>query len=261
MHKSIFFIVFLGLFSCRGLKPGESPVNIPIPKEFADRTVFPTDLAGANRFQDLAGSIITFKAATTPIFAGLARPDSYVAVSVPITDPNTYYKSRIQKGAEIQGGYLQFAAGFTADQMAELELIDISWAGISFDTETPWNQVIKKAQTWVETHPKTDTTIKRWWIKEVTLTRRVFTSYAKIKADASGTVGPIVGLKAGIYNNNDNSVKSVIIGLVAYDIDQMVAQSKSVQGLAGQSTTVLKFSKVGETFMADTLNISTVIPK
>ncbi|MBX2920955.1 MAG: hypothetical protein KF746_02095 [Chitinophagaceae bacterium] len=98
----------MSLFSCRRLKPGESPVNIPIPKEFADRTVFPTDLAGANRFQDLAGSIITFKTAATPIFAGLARPDSYVAVSVPITDPNTYYKSRIQKGAEVQGDYLQF---------------------------------------------------------------------------------------------------------------------------------------------------------
>jgi hypothetical protein len=174
---------------------------------------------------------------------GLIRPAAYVKNIVPITDPNNYYKSRIQKGAEIQGSYLAFAANFSADKMAQLELSDIARAGIDWDG-TNFDDVITQATSWIATHPNADTTVTRIWIKDVVLTKRIYSDFTKISANASGQVGPVVGVKGGVYNNNESLIKSIILSFDAYDIDKMVSNAKSVESIGGNSADRIKFSKV-----------------
>ena len=245
--------VLICLASCKGLKFAPASVNAALPGPFKARSVYPSDNAGGYKFQDLTGAIVIIKENTDPLLVGIIRPDSFRTSVSAITDPSTYYKSRIQKGAEAQGSYLQFAASFSAEQMAELELVDAAWAGIEFNTDLPFTQIITKAQAWVQTHPKTDTASKRIWIKEIVLTRRLYTDYTKIKADASGVVGPAVGLKTGVYNTNETHNKSIILGLVAYDIDKMVAQAGSIEGLAGKSDEVMRFSGFPPTYISGKL--------
>ncbi len=243
------------LIGCKGIKPGFSSVNNPLPGPFVNRTVYPNDLAGAIRFQDLVGGIVTMKNNTDPIQIGQIRPPKFISEVKAITDPNTYYKSRVSKGGEAQGGYLAFAAKFSSEDLAELELVDAAWSGITYDVDTTFNNILRQAEKWVETHPKTDTGIKRIWVKEVTLTRQLYTSLTKISASASGVVGPVVGVKAGVYNSNENVIKSVILGLVAYDIDKMVAQAKSLKGIAGGNEKIIKFSLVPNTRIEGNLSI------
>lgn len=247
LKRSFIYLLLAGLSfsSCAGVKFGESTVNATLPDVFKDKAVYPAGVAGY-KFEDLVGVIILVKKGQDPLPIGLIRPTAYVRNVIPITDPNNYYKSRIQKGAEAQGSYLSFAANFSADRMAELELSDIARAGIHWDG-TNFDEVITQAAAWVESHPNADPTVTRIWVKDVVLTKRIYSDYTKIAADASGQVGPVVGVKGGIYNNAENVIKSVILSFDAYDIDKMVSNAKSVESIGGTSIDRIKFSKVKNT--------------
>ncbi len=250
-----FFLLSLTFISC-GIRTGFSSVNNPLPGPFVNRTTYPNDLAGAERFQDLVGGIVIIKQYMDPLMVGLIRPPMFISLIKPITDPNTYYKSRVQKGGEAQGSYLAFAAKFSVEDMAELELIDAAWSGITYDVDSTFEHILRKAEAWVASHPKSDTSVKRIWIKEVTLTRQLYSSLTKIKSNASGVVGPVVGVKAGVYNSNENVIKSVILGLVAYDIDQMVAQGKRLKGIAGSTDQIMKLSAFTNSIIDGKINFS-----
>lgn len=236
-----FVIITVLLMSCKGLKPGSSSFNTPIPREFANRSVFPTDLAGGQRFQDIVGGVVVLKDGDAPLLVSLIRPTGYVATVIPIVDPNTYYKSRIKKGAEAQGSYLTIAAKLSVDEMIDLEIVDASFAGIPFDTDVPFKDILAQAQVWVKSHPKIDPSSSRIWVKEAVLTRTIISTTNIIDADASGTVGPIVKVGTKIYNNNETQNKSIQIGLVAYDIDKLVQQTVA-SGIVGESKSTLQFA-------------------
>ena len=211
------------LTGCTGLKLAESPINRSLPESFTKRALYPAGVA-AYEFQDLVGNILRIKNDEDPIRIGLIRPNGFVTVVEPITDPLNYYKSRIQQGAEAQGSYLAFAANFKADQLAELELIDIARSGVAFNTDVIFNQITTQATAWVNQHPNSDSAVTRLWIKSVVLTRRIYNDYTKINVNASGVVGGAVGVSTGVYNNSEQSIQSVIIAFEAFDIDQLVEQ-------------------------------------
>jgi hypothetical protein len=171
------------------------------------------------------GNVLRVKKNDDPIRIGLIRPTDYKNIIIPITDPNNYYKSRIQKGAEAKGSYLAFAVNFKADQLAELELVDIARASVAFDNDSVFQHVIDKATIWVREHPYSDTSIKRLWIKSVVLTRRIYEDFTNVGVKASGQVGDVVGVSTGVYNKSEQSIKSVIIAFEAFDIDELVKQT------------------------------------
>ncbi|NLD49253.1 MAG: hypothetical protein GX660_18995 [Clostridiaceae bacterium] len=230
--KLAILMIITGLFiSCSGVKFANAPVNKDVPDAFKKRALYPAGVAGYE-FQDLVGSIIRIKNTEDPIRIGLIRPNNYQNVVIPITDPNNYYKSRIQKGAEIKGSYLAFAADFKAEQLAELELVDIARAGIAFENDSVFQQIVDKAEKWVTQHPNKDTSIVRLWIKSVVLTRRIYNDFTNVGAKASGQVGDVVGVSTGVYNKSEESIRSVLIAFEAFDIDELVknaAQKDTVQ--------------------------------
>mgnify|MGYP000098958569 CR=1 FL=1 len=247
MKRLIYFCLAIafasGVVSCskKGVTFGKSPVNTPLPESFKIRAVYPAGVAGYE-FQDLVGLIIHTQKNASPMPVGLIRPDNFIPKVIPITDPLNYYRSRIQKGAEAQGSYLSFAAKFSAEQMAEIELVDVARAGIVFRTPTTFDSIAAKAKVWVDAHPKTDTSITRLWIQAVVLTRHTYSDFTKINADASGQVGPVVGVKTGVYNNTENLTKSVSLGFIAFDIDKLVANARELESITGQAETILRFS-------------------
>jgi len=237
----IYLNLLLSLASCGGVKFGPAPVNTPMPEVFTNKAVYPAGVAGYT-FESLVGVVLHTKKNNDPTPVGIIRPAAHIVEVVPITDPNNYYRSRIQKGAEAQGGYLAFAASFSLDQMAEIELNDIARSGIEW-TGTNFNDVLTQATAWVASHPKADTSITRLWIKDAVLTKRIYTDFTKIQANASGQAGPVVGVKSGVYNNSENLIKSVILSFVAYDIDKMVANAATIESISGDSDEKIKFAR------------------
>lgn len=216
---SVFLILFLS--ACSGVKFSEAPVNEPLPDALKNRTLYPAGVAGYD-FEDLVGNIISVESNKKPIRVGIIRPNNFTPEVIPIKEPNNYYKSRIQKGAEINGSYLAFAADFSGEQMAELILSDISRSSISFSEQSVWDTVVSKAIKWVIDHPIKDTTTKRLWIKSAVLSRRIYSSYTDINANASGVVGETVGVKTGVYNKSEHEQVSVILAFDYFDIDKLV---------------------------------------
>lgn len=217
------------LISCSGITFSESPVNQPLPDEFKNRTLYPAGVSGYD-FQDLVGNIISIKNNQNPIRVGIIRPDSFLPVAIPIPDPNNYYRSRIQKGGEINGSYLAFAASFSKDEMAELTLSDIARSGITFNNTVDWDTVVQRSIRWVNEHPRKDTSNKRVWVKSAVLTRRIYTAFSNISTDAKAVVGEAVGVKTGTYNKSSTDIKSVILAFDYFDIDELVStiEKKSI---------------------------------
>lgn len=228
MKNFTFLLGLLGLLmtGC-GVKFAEATVNKPLPDEFKDKALYHGPVAGYD-FQDLVGNILLIKENDDPLRIGLIRPNGYKNEVIPIADPNNYYKSRIQRGAELQGSYLAFAADFKIDQLAEIEIVDVARAGIAFDKEDVFAQILTKASTWVKDHPKDDASLTRLWVKSVVLISWTYNDFTKIEANASGVVGDAVGIKTGVYNRNEETVKSVRIAFEAFDIDELVKQSASI---------------------------------
>ena len=226
-----FSLISFGLIGCAGVKFAPAAVNEPIPDAFSKRALYPAGVAGYE-FQDLVGSILSVKNKEDPVMIGMIRPEKYKNSVTYITDSNNYYHSRIQKGAEVQGSYLAFAGNFSAGQMAELTLIDIARAGIVWGTsDAAWEKFQKAATEWVNRHPKADNSIKRLWVKSVVLSRRLYSSYTNVGADATGQVGHVIGVESGVYRKSENESKSVMLAFEAFDIDS-IAQQSSGQGFS-----------------------------
>jgi len=225
------FLLLLSLIiiSCSGVKFANSPVNSPLPDSFTKRALYPGGVAGYE-FNDLVGNIIKLEPNHDPLRMGVIVPEGFRNEIIPIVEAesNNYFKSRIQRGAEINGSYLAFAANFSVDQLAELELIDIARAGISFVNPATYNEIEKALTDYVKNHPKQQgDTSKRIWIKSVVLTRQVYHTFTNVGAHASGVVGEVVGVSTGVYNKNDLSTRSVIIAFESFDIDELVSQIKN----------------------------------
>lgn len=214
------------LAGCGGVRFAPASVNEPIPDTFSKRAVYPAGVAGYE-IGDLVGNVLIVREGADPVRVDVIRPNGFVAAITPITDPNNYYRSRIQAGAQAQGDYLAFAAKLSADEMADLMLADVAMSSVDFSQAATWSDVRGKIAAWVRQHPKSDSGSRRLWIKTVVLTRRVYNSYSKINADASGQVGEVTGVKTGIYRKSENDIKSVIIGYEAFDVDLIASDTST----------------------------------
>jgi hypothetical protein len=217
-----------------GVKFAEAPVNTTLPEVFKQRLLYPGGVASYDS-QDLVGNVLQLAEGQEALRVAVIRPDAYTPQLITIVDPNNYYRSRIQRGAEEQGSYLAFAESLKADQMAELILTDVARAGIVLDNAAQWEQIVAKSAQWVASHPKASPGVQRLWVKAVVLTRRSYSDFSKISANASGQVGSVVGVKGGVYRNSEQEQKSVNIAFEAFDIDKLVAVARPVSGAtAGQ---------------------------
>lgn len=215
-------LVVLATCGC-GVRFASAPTNVQIPEAFTKRCVYPGGVAGYD-FYDLVGNVLVLKNGEDPFRIGVIRPTEYINTVIPITESNNFYRSRIQLGAEVQGAYLAFAAKFSAEDMAELTLDDIARAGIEFRAEATWDEITDKIVAWVKEHPNVDAGSSRLWIKSVVLSRRVYNGYTKIDGNASGQVGDVTGVKAGVYRKDDEGIKSVILGFEAFDVDRLASE-------------------------------------
>jgi len=240
--SAVMFVLIALFSSCAGVKFGNSDVNNPIPDGMKERSLYPAGVS-VYEFQDLVGNVLIVKTGINPRRAGIVLPAGYVASVIPITDPENYYHSRIQKGAETNGSYLTFAANLSADDLKEITVIDVARAGVAL-TETSWASIIDKCKTWVSANPKKEGET-RLWIKAVVVSRQTLQSYNQINADASGQIGNVVGVKGKVYNNNKEENKSAIIAFEAFDIDSMIenaAKKADVKGFMPAYTSILNLS-------------------
>lgn len=220
--------MFTLLAGCEGVTFKDAPKNTPLPPAMRDLAIYPAGVAGYD-FQDLVGNILSLKPPSAPLRIGLIRPTGYQNVVIPIDDPNNYYHSRIQKGAEVQGSYLTFAASLKDDELVDLLLLDSARAGITLTSSGIWKDITTQLAAWVKAHPKGDS--QRIWIKSVVLTRQVYSSESKVGAKAKDQVGDVVGVSGDVYRKSEDEQRSVVIAFEAFDVDELVAAYNSKSNL------------------------------
>ncbi len=231
---------------CGGVKFGPTPIDKPLPSGFAERTIYP-DGAAAYEMEDLVGCILLEKNITESIVdpstgqarvvtkkkydkAGVVLPADFTPTVRPIKEALMYYRSKIDRGAAVQGSYLAFAASFSEKQLGELTLSDSALVSIP-NSKFPEQEILN----YVKSHPTVPAGYTaRLWIRSVILTRRVYCQYTDISANASGVVGDTVGVKAGVYNKQTEDVGDVILGMDTHDIDRL---ARRIEGEAEMTQT------------------------
>ena len=214
--------IFALMWSC-GVRFTEVTPNLSLPDAYRERSIYPGGIA-IYAPEDLVGNILFIREGKQPITGGKLYPINFTPKYNPLTSDQSlnYYNSKITKGAEAEGSYLSFAASFSASEMAELEMVDIGFVNISLNAEQ-FDDIKKKAQAWVQTNPKDVNVpgLQRIWVKSVVLTSRRFTASTEISANASGVASPAVKVGGKVYSTSNTSIRSVLMGFEAYDIDEL----------------------------------------
>lgn len=90
-----------------------------------------------------------------------------------------------------------------------------------------FNEIERKIEQWLETHPKPSGVTRRLWIKNVTISPWTYSDFQEISANASGVVGDTVGAKGSVYNKQQTIIKEPIVGMEIYDMDAMTIAFKA----------------------------------
>ncbi len=223
LNHSIHFVVVFALMSSCGVRFTPVTPTLSLPEAYRERSIYPGGIAIYTP-EDLVGNILFIREGQQPITGGKLYPINFTPTYHPLTSDQSlnYYNSKITKGAEAEGSYLSFAASFSANEMAELEMVDIGFVNISLNA-VQFDDIKKKAEAWVNSNPK-DTSVpglRRIWVKSVVLTSRRFTSSTEISANASGVATPAVKVGGKVYSTSNTSIRSVLMGFEAYDIDEL----------------------------------------
>jgi hypothetical protein len=224
-HLSSLAIVMTFMTGCStGIKFASVTPNLDLPSAYTSRSIYQSGVA-AYEFQDLVGNILIIKKSSldNPIRAGVITPTGFKDTVTLISSAASlnYYHSVITKGGALKGNYLAFSADFTDDEMADFTLVDVARASIEFNATT-YTDVATQLKTWVQQHPKTDSTIKRIWIKDVVLSSSLYTAGTKISENASGVIGSTLGVNGSVYNTNNQTIKNTIICFEYFDVDDLV---------------------------------------
>ena len=236
---SLLIVVLVSLYGCAGSKGvtfASVTPNLSLPAAYTSRSVYASGVA-AYEFQDLTGNVLLISKDSTvnPLRVVIVRPTAFPD-SVPVrllTEQQSlnYYHSIVTKGAAVQGNYMAFAAKFSQDQIADYTIVDVAFASIPFN-QASFTEIVNGLKKYVQEHPKPADGGKRIWIKSVVLSSTLYTAGNQIKANASGVVGPTMGVNGNVYNTNNQTIKGTVIGFDYFDIDELVGQP--TRGVAEQ---------------------------
>lgn len=236
MKKNVYYLLILILLlnSCRGVKFDPAPINADLPNDLKHRTVI--DGLYSYSFEDYVGQIFVLENKEIRRTKHKIVLETYEIKPIPILeeDSHNFYKSRITKGAKFKANYLAFAADFTGEEMAEITLVDFARAEIKF-TKSVQDDLIPKMEQWVANNPK-PAGMQRLWVQAAVLTKKFYSGYTKIDANAQAQVGEVVGVEAGVYRKEEIQGISVILGFYVLDIDDYVKEFKSTETVALKST-------------------------
>lgn len=140
-------------------------------------------------------------------------PSNFTGRELAIKD-GTVYSSRVTQSASAKGGYLAFAAGLSASEAVNLQIVDVT------RVDVPWVQfpADKIRAAAAQANPSG---LKRLWIQSLILSRVISSSSSTISCDASGA-GPAFQFESKCYNENDGVTNDFAVAAVFLDIDKWV---------------------------------------
>ncbi|MBU8900926.1 hypothetical protein KRR26_35545 [Corallococcus sp. M34] len=223
MTRYVWIALFASLLGGCGVTFSNVPeFNKGLPEDFKRRVLWnETDLFKYN-LEQLAGHVIYSKASAAEYDRGPRLVTNGKSPSFKLIDNGQVYHSKVDNGAKAEGSYLAFASTMSAEQTADVSIIDTAQVFIPYE-DVPVDELVKIAEA------SAPQGVKRYYIQGVLLAS-VTTRYgAKINADASGIVGDTFGAKGSVYNEQQAVGRDFRISLLLIDIDRMAMLKKAPQ--------------------------------
>lgn len=215
MKKWIIAFFVITCVAC-GVRFNETPINLVMPDYFKERNLLDRTEIWRHKLTELVGSIVYLKPdGSYNRFKRIVKEDYLAKLELVEDAERKVYSSRIDRGAAVEGSYLAFAADLDVNQMAEVNIEDISLVFIN-DADVPWEKIYAEANAQA---PSPD--IRRYWIQGALLTHITIDYYTKISANASGVVGDTFGAKGNVYNKQGTTSRDFMISLELYDLDMV----------------------------------------
>lgn len=212
-------ITMVLLAGCAGVKFSDEQINKDLPEDFKRRNIYPNTDILKYKLDSVVGRIL------------ICRPDQVqgrvydcdlkiTRIVKNGTSPDTQnpdqivYSSKIDRRASAKGSYLVLAAGFDAEQVAEILITDSALVFIN-DSDVP----IEELKAYVETHSPAEQE-RRFWIQGALLATIIQRDLVKIEANAKGVIGNTSGIEGSVYNHRGQESVDYRISLLMPDIDR-----------------------------------------
>lgn len=200
---------------CSGVRFGNLALNEELPEDWKNRNLYHNTSIFKHQLQDLAGSLLQKREGETEfVRVGRVVNPGY-APALKLMDDGKVYESKIDRGAEVQGGYLAWAAKLQANQKASVVIQDVSMVFIPYP-DIPWKELSRIA---ISQPPARD--VQRYYVQGVLLSSIVIEKYAEIEANASGVIGATIGVAGKVYTREGSVARDFRIALEIIDIDKL----------------------------------------
>jgi len=216
MKKAILYLAVISCIGC-GVRFKNAPYNLILPDYFKTRNLYEKTDIWRFKIPELAGSIISGEPGSAS-YDRVRRivKEGYVAKLEVIQDSERkVYSSKIDQGFALGGSYLVFAADIKADQMAEVNIEDMSLVFIN-DADIPWEELVAEANK-----PNPNPAARRYWIQAALLSGITITYFEQISANASGIVGETFKANGNVYSKQSGTTRDFKISLELIDIDKL----------------------------------------
>ena len=191
-------------------------LNHPLPSELVERTVFKSVGAYREHLDQLVGlALAVDDGPGSPALSEQSIIGRYLAKDSEVeekSDPVIRYESKVDRGLTVDGNYLAFAAGLTAEQKAEVVVTDVASA---FAEEIPWDLLAKV---------KVPAGKKAFWVRGATLTTVAYKTYQKQTAKANVSGGAF-GVGGEVYASADRFSLDYRIGINLIPVSGEIARA------------------------------------
>ncbi len=217
-QKSVYIVLTAAplLAGCGVHFADQSLNSLPLPEDFKCRTAIKNSVDYRYNPQDNIGLLITPK--PDGEYETIGRPilTQGTTPQLDIFKDSNVYQGKVDQGASLQGSYLAFAAGLQANQVASVNIFDVSHAYV-----LP-NQIPDEALFALAAKP---TTTPRYWIEQMYISGVTRTVFESESANASGSAEAF-GAKGSVYQQASNASNDWIVAVQLLNVDRY-AQSLS----------------------------------
>lgn len=244
-------LLVLALTGCVGVKFNPSPLNVPLPDNFAKRSLWGDTGILQYRLDGLVGHVLV--AEPDELFKRKQQilRDGYSLVQVAI-DGGEVYQSKIDSraagGANAGIPLLGFAAKLGAEQTMEVVITDTSMVFIE-PKDIPIEKLITEASK-----PNPDN-LRRVWVQAVMLTQVVKRMHTKVDADTTVT-GSTFGANGKVFNEAGVFQRDPKITMLLVDLEDLAQMTAAPMMLKGS-----KVPPLADTFASalSSVRVSTII--
>jgi hypothetical protein len=218
MKTIVYAIIVCAFIGCGGVSFEALRLSNDLPESFKQRNLY-LDESGTVKYKltELVGRVIyqDSSAHRNDTKTVILAKDYVPALEVIKDADGQIFEGLVNKEASAKGSYLAFAGSLSSKQVASVTIADRNIVYVN-NKDIPWAMLLDEAKL---SAPKPS--IRRLWIQGALLSSIDITKLDSIGSNASGVVGPTLGVEGKVYNKKSESIHDYRVSVLAVDLDKL----------------------------------------